>query len=185
LLWAPVVLWLEPRTIIQVAVTICVGGMFVRWYGFMGRFEYFSIFYRFDSLIFGALIALLPPLRKSWSFGIMIASALGLAAILLSIPAFLGFDIRQSPLFMVFGLPLICSFVAGAISFLVTTSGANTPVHTLLRFRPITAIGTISHTLYLIHAFVYLRCCGGSEPISPGSLPFLYHLDWQRSPGFI
>jgi peptidoglycan/LPS O-acetylase OafA/YrhL len=156
LLWAPIVLWLKPRTIIQVAVTICVGGMFVRWYGFMGRFEYFSIFYRFDSLIFGALIALLPPLRKSWSFGIMIASTMGLGAILLSIHPFLGLDIRESPLFMAFGLSLICSFVAGLISFLVTTSEANTPVHKLLRFRPLTAIGTISYTLYLIHAFVYL-----------------------------
>jgi peptidoglycan/LPS O-acetylase OafA/YrhL len=156
LVWAPIVLWFKRRTIILLAIAICLGEVFVRWYGFTGRLNYFSIYYRFDSLIFGALVALLPPLKKRWSLAIMITSALALAAILLSIPAFLGFDIRQSPLFMVFGLPLICSFVAGAISFLVTTSGANTRVHTLLRFRPLTAIGTISYTLYLIHAFVYL-----------------------------
>ena len=156
LLWAPIVLWLTRRTVILVAVAICFGAMFIRWYGFAGRFEYFSIYYRFDALIFGALIALLPPLRKKWAFAVMIASAVGVGAILLSIRPFRGIDIRESPLFMVLGLPLICSFVAGAISLLVETSGANTPIHRLLRSQPLTAIGTISYTLYLIHGLVYL-----------------------------
>src|SRR5262249_50765647 len=80
----------------------------------------------------------------------------GLGAILFWIRPFLGLDIRESPLFMVFGLPLICSFVAGSISFLVESAGAKTPAHLLLRSRPLTAIGTISYTLYLIHGLVYL-----------------------------
>lgn len=156
LLWAPIVLWLRRRTVIVVAVAICFGAMFIRWYGFTSRFEYFSIYYRFDALIFGALIALLPPLKKKWALAVMIASTLGVGAILLSIYPFLGLDIRESPLFMVLGLPLICSFVAGAICLLVETSGSNTPIHLLLRSRLLTAIGTISYTLYLIHGLVYV-----------------------------
>src|SRR5215475_5348174 len=164
LLWAPIVLCCKRRTITLLAVVICFAGVFVRWFGFTGRFCYFSIFYRFDTLIFGALIALLPPLRRSWSLSIIIASATGLGAILLWIIPFLGLVVRESPLFMVFGLPLICSFVAVTISFLVQSSGAKTPSHLLLRSRPLTAIGTISYTLYLIHGFVYLTLLQWFKP---------------------
>src|SRR5262249_9239657 len=86
--------------------------------------------------------------------------------------------IRESPLFMAFGLPLICSFVAGAISFLVTTSGAKTPVHLLLRSRPLTAIGTISYTLYLIHVLVYLTLVHSfrSDVAGPVAVPLSFVL---------
>jgi len=58
-LWAPVVLLLNRKSIMRLALTICVAELAFRWMYFRGRQDYFSIYHRFDALMYGAIAALL------------------------------------------------------------------------------------------------------------------------------
>jgi peptidoglycan/LPS O-acetylase OafA/YrhL len=166
LLWAPVVLWLGRKLIVTTAIGICVVEFFVRWICFTGRPDYFSIYYRFDALLYGALLALLLRRVSSKTLLAIVSVAVGALFILLySIRPFVGLEIRNSPLFMVFGLPLISIAAASIVGLCVIHRGEVwlSP----LRLSPLQAIGKISYMLYLIHILVYLSVLRFFSPSLP------------------
>ena len=159
LLWAPVVLLLSRKSIMQLAITICVGEMIFRWLYFRGRQDYFSIYHRFDALIYGAIVALLfhQLVGRRW----MVRLTGTLSAILILFVAWrstpmLGLELRDDPTFMVFGLPLFAIFVGSMVSLIVMEAGSPHPAWRILRSWPVRTIGVLSYTLYLIHTLVYL-----------------------------
>jgi peptidoglycan/LPS O-acetylase OafA/YrhL len=163
LLWAPVVLWLSRRGITLVACSICVAEFMVRWLCFSGRGDYFSIFYRFDALIYGAMLALAmdsiarnPGAARWWLSATLAASLAVLSGTLLMIRPILGLEIRASAPFMVVGLPMISITVASLVGLLVLKAGSLDPSARFLRSWPMRSVGTISYTLYLVHIFFYL-----------------------------
>ncbi|MGC2473317.1 MAG: hypothetical protein WA485_03215 [Candidatus Sulfotelmatobacter sp.] len=46
---------LNRKSIMRLAVTICVAEFAFRWVYFRGRQDYYSIYHRFDALIYGAI----------------------------------------------------------------------------------------------------------------------------------
>ena len=59
ILWAPAVLWMNRKWLTITGIAICLGAFTFRWLGSIGVDSYFSIFHRFDALIFGSFVALL------------------------------------------------------------------------------------------------------------------------------
>lgn len=162
LLWAPVVLWCRRRTVVIIAVGACLVELFIRWFAFTGRADYFSIFYRFDALLYGALAAMaIQHFRPSvlvvrWAGWVLLTCMASLGIVFVAIRPFVGREIRSSPLFMTIGLPLFCVAAASLVVILVARSGSHNPVFRLLRSDPLRAIGTVSYMLYLLHVLVYV-----------------------------
>lgn len=159
LLWAPVVLCLERRSVLRVALFICVAEIAMRALFFRGRSDYFSIYMRFDTLIYGALVALFfEQLRvRRWVYRLaMAASGVLLALVLWTLRPVVGLEIRDSPVFMVLGLPLVSIFFAAWVGFLASRSGSGGPVERILRTGPMRGLGRISYTAYLMHVLLYL-----------------------------
>jgi peptidoglycan/LPS O-acetylase OafA/YrhL len=167
ILWAPLVLHLRRRTLALSCVGICLAALFMRWFGFLGIDTYFDFFSRIDVLIGGALLALwiehrrsLPPAAQRRGdlllYRIAALSAAALLAILFVIRPVLGFEIRESLLFTVFGLPLLGLCVAGLLSSIILHQESRRPINRFLRLKPLVTIGTVSYTLYLIHVPIYL-----------------------------
>ncbi len=161
LLWAPVVLRFSRRTILLVAIVVCLFEMLMRWLG--PEYAYLSLFSRFDALLFGGLLAML--LERwgrsgipAWSGRFFAAvggfSALSLAAILYAIRPVIGREIRASVLFVVFGLSIFSIGIAALMGLLLLRSGSNWWLARLLRTRVLVFIGTISYTMYLVHVIV-------------------------------
>lgn len=159
LLWAPVVLHFSRHKIVAIGVVVCAIEMFLRWnYG--DQLSYFSFFFRVDTLLYGAFLALIferwrKTGRPRFAFRTFIAvifSTLGpLGCILFAIRPIIGFEIRQSPLFMVMGIPLLSLAVACTIGCLIIRSGSNWWPARFLRTRAMQTIGTVSYTMYLVH----------------------------------
>lgn len=159
LIWAPVVLLLNRKSIMRVAFAICACEIVFRWLYFRGRQDYFSIYHRFDALIYGALASLLFQQLIGRRRFLRMAAALSAVAICLilwrSSPT-LGLEVRYDPTFMIFGLPLTAIFVASIICMIVMDTGSPHVAWSLLRSWPMRMIGVISYTLYLVHGLVYL-----------------------------
>jgi peptidoglycan/LPS O-acetylase OafA/YrhL len=169
LLWAPIVLLLNRKLILRVAFAICAGEIVFRWLYFRGRQDYFSIYHRFDALIYGALAALLFQQLIGRRRLLRIALALSAAAICLilwRLSPILGLDIRYDPTFMILGLPLFAIFVASVVCLIVMDAGSPRAAWSLLRCWPMRMIGVVSYTLYLVHGLVYLLLSGFIQ--SPG-----------------
>jgi peptidoglycan/LPS O-acetylase OafA/YrhL len=158
---------LRRRTLALSCVGICLAALFMRWFGFLGIDTYFDFFSRIDVLIGGALLALwiehrrsLPPAAQRRGdlllYRIAALSAAALLAILFVIRPVLGFEIRESLLFTVFGLPLLGLCVAGLLSSIILHQESRRPINRFLRLKPLVTIGTVSYTLYLIHVPIYL-----------------------------
>ena len=163
LLWAPVVLYLGRRAVTFAGIAICAIEFFLRWMCFAGWANYFSVFYRFDALIYGALVALsMDTIRRHLLWmrvllpTILAVSIAGLAIVLAFLGPIMGREIRQSALFMVVGMPLISVSVAALVALLVLRTGSRGLAATALRLGPMAGIGTVSYTLYLVHVFFYL-----------------------------
>ena len=158
-LWAPVVLLLNRKSIMRLALTICVAEFAFRWVYFRGRQDYFSIYHRFDALIYGAIAALLVHRLVGRRRLLRVTAALSLSLILVILwraTPFLGLDLRDDPVVMIFGLPLFAIFVGSIVCLAVMASGSHHPVWWTLRSWPMRTIGVVSYTLYLIHCLVYM-----------------------------
>jgi peptidoglycan/LPS O-acetylase OafA/YrhL len=160
LLWAPAMLWMSRRWLVITGVTFCLGAFTVRWLGFIGIPSYFSIYHRFDALIYGSFVALLismnPPPRVLNAI-LIVAGCVGavtLAAVLVPMGNVLNLDVHADHVFVVFGILSLLLMAASAVGLAVTKSGSN--YLSLLRLRPLRFIGTISYTLYLLHNLVHL-----------------------------
>jgi peptidoglycan/LPS O-acetylase OafA/YrhL len=159
LLWAPAVLLLSRKSILRVAFAICAGEVVFRWLYFRGRQDYFSIYHRFDALIYGALAALLFQqfLRRRWIPRLLAVLSAGLViAILWRSAPVVGFELRSDPTFMILGLPLVSIFVGSIVCLIVMEPGSRHPAWVILRSWPMRTVGVVSYTLYLIHGLVYL-----------------------------
>jgi len=160
LLWAPAVLWMNRKWLTITGIAVCFGAFTFRWLGFIGVDSYFSIFHRFDALIFGSFVALLISSnvpQKSLNAILIIAGWFGvgtLAAVLAPMGNVLNKEIRDDHIFMAIGLPAFSLMAASTIGLAVTKSGSRHLA--FLRSRTLRFIGTISYTLYLFHGFVYL-----------------------------
>lgn len=166
LLWAPAVLCMSRKALTVFACAICVGSLALRWLGFIGVASYFSVYHRFDALIFGALVSLLlssAAYRKPRILAL--AGALGvvtLAAVLIPMGHILGLEIRADHVFAVFGIPALSLTAASIIGLSIYHSG--TPWLAPLRVGLLRFFGTISYTLYLLHGLVYLCFLHFFEP---------------------
>jgi peptidoglycan/LPS O-acetylase OafA/YrhL len=163
LLWAPVVLYLSRRTVTFSAIAICAIEFFLRWMCFGGRADYFFVLYRFDALIYGALVALsMDTIRRHLPWirvllpTILAVSTAGLAILMLSLGPIVGREIRQSARFMVIGMPLISATVAALVALLALRTGSRGLACRALRLSPMAGLGTVSYTLYLVHVLFYL-----------------------------
>ena len=177
LLWAPVVLHFSRRNIVRIAVAVCLLEMFLRWVG-NTQYSYFGLIFRFDSLLYGAFLAILleywrrhgtPAQSQAVLRSVFFAGVAGVAAILFLIRPILGREIRESPLVMVFGLPLFSLAAAAGMGLLVLRANSNWWLSRLLRARPFQFIGTVSYTMYLVHlvaATAVRHLAGGKDPLS-------------------
>ncbi len=164
LLWAPVVLRCSRAAMVGTGGVICVMEMLLRWNA-GSQTAYFGLTYRFDSLIYGAFLAIfleywrthsnrMRPIRLlSW---LGAAALLGLGVIAGLIGPILGRDIRWSPLFLVFGLPLLSVASSAGVGLLVLRADSGWWPARLLRTRPLQFVGTVSYTMYLVHLLAYM-----------------------------
>ncbi|MEO8736185.1 MAG: acyltransferase [Edaphobacter sp.] len=164
IVWAPIVLHFSRRSLVWIACIVCPVEMLLRWLCNSDT-SYFAIFFRFDALLYGALLALLfdywkrRNLRKWSPIPFKVAFTLcmaGLIAIFLRIRPVLGREIRSSLLFEVFGLALISVATTSLIAILILEADSSWWLSRLLRTRPMQFLGTISYTLYLVHCLVYV-----------------------------
>jgi peptidoglycan/LPS O-acetylase OafA/YrhL len=160
LLWAPAVLWMNRKWLAMTGIAVCFGALTLRWIGFIGVASYFSIYHRFDALMFGSFVALLISSnlpQKALNAILIVAGCVGagtLAFVLVPMGNVLNKEVRADHIFIAFGISSLSLMAASAIGLVVTKSGSS---HlTLLRSRALRFIGTISYTLYLFHGLVYL-----------------------------
>lgn len=162
LLWAPIVLRLSRKSVVSIALVVCVVEMLLRW--MTGTFlAYFCLVCRFDALLYGALLAILfehwrrrgtPNWAPSFFRYILALSIVGIAAILFAVRPVIDREVRSSVLAMAFGLPLFSIAVCALMGLLFLRSGGKWWLSRILRLRPLLFIGTISYTMYLIHIIV-------------------------------
>jgi peptidoglycan/LPS O-acetylase OafA/YrhL len=159
LLWAPVVLRFSRRTVVVTALTVIGAEMVLRWLA-GAMFAYFSLIFRFDALLFGALLAILLEhwrhhAKPAWAdrmfTAVAAASALALAGVLSLISPILGREIRVSVLYLVFGLPLFSLIMTALLGLIILHQGGRRTK--LLRSPVLVFVGTISYTMYLVHLF--------------------------------
>jgi peptidoglycan/LPS O-acetylase OafA/YrhL len=164
LLWAPVVLRCSRRAILTIGVFICLFAMAVRWScGDIGAIV--GVIYRFDALIYGAFLALLlerrrnsrlPAATRLVFYFLFFASVIGISWILFVLRPVVGYEIRQSPLFLVFGLPLISLATASSLGVIILRANSKWWLARLLRTGFMQFVGTISYTMYLVHMLAVL-----------------------------
>lgn len=179
LLWAPVVLVWPKRRIVIAAIVVCVAEIALRWSYGQGSLEYPGMIFRFDALMYGALLALVfahwketrqPRGAFRLFSGILLGSAAGTGAILFAVRPVVGYEIRESPLFMVFGMPLISTATAAIIGMLVLRADSKFWLARALRWKFMQSIGIISYTMYLVHVLVLVavdRAIGALQPLIP------------------
>jgi peptidoglycan/LPS O-acetylase OafA/YrhL len=149
LLWAPVVLVFRRRIILTLAVLVCVMGFLLRWIGGGGTDFLSSV----DILITGAALALWVERRRDLSTKVRLHfdSAIALLA-WLSFILFVALTWMHRDLV---SRTLIEIFTFGAIAWTIAHAGHHHPICSVLRFRPIVYVGTVSYTVYLIHLPIY------------------------------
>jgi len=183
LLWAPAVLCMSRKALTSLACTICVGSLGLRWLGFIGVASYFSIYHRFDALIFGSLVSLLlSSAAQGKSRILVLTGSFGvgtLGAVLIPMGHILGMEIRADHVFVVFGIPALSLTAASIVGLSIYHSGSRllAPLRLgLLRF-----FGTISYTLYLLHGLAYLCFLHFFQPtwlVSVSALALSIFVSW-------
>lgn len=165
LLWAPVVLRLRSKGIATVGVTICVAEMVLRFMSLDTRTSYVGLCYRLDAPVYGALLALLLTTTKGrinthrqrrLFGGLLLSCMVAFGAILSRLSPVVGRNVRDSQLFMVFGLPLLSLMSVFFIGLLTLSAGSDWLPARLLRSGPMRYLGTISYTMYLAHMWIAL-----------------------------
>jgi peptidoglycan/LPS O-acetylase OafA/YrhL len=179
LFWAPVVLLWPKRRIVVTAIAVCAVEIALRWTYGHGSLEYPGLIFRFDALMYGALLALVfahwketrtPRAAFRLLSGILLGSAAALGAILFAVRPVVGYEVRESPLFMVFGMPLISTATAATIGMLVLRADSKFWLARVMRWKFMQFIGTISYTMYLVHVLVLVavdRAIAGLAPLVP------------------
>jgi peptidoglycan/LPS O-acetylase OafA/YrhL len=118
------------------------------------------LIFRFDALMYGAMLALVVtrwdpramPRRAGRVFaGIFCSAVAGVAVILFLLRPVVGYEVRDSPLFLVLGLPLISAGAAALVGLLVLRAGSEWWLARVMRWRAMQYLGTISYTMYLVH----------------------------------
>jgi peptidoglycan/LPS O-acetylase OafA/YrhL len=189
LLWAPAVLWMNRKWLAMTGIAVCFGAFTLRWLGFIGTDSYFSIYHRFDALMFGSFVALLISSnlpQKAQNAILIVAGCFGagtLVAVLVPMGNVLNLEVRADHIFMVFGIPSLSLMAASAIGLAVTKSGSSHLF--LLRSRALRFIGTISYSLYLFHGLVYLCFLHFFQPtwgVSLAALCCAVGLSWLSWP---
>jgi peptidoglycan/LPS O-acetylase OafA/YrhL len=163
LLWAPIILLGSRRS----RLVFCIAPFFVcpviRAFVHTPSYpEMFLFFCRLDSLAAGACVALAFGERQRVSkrvfdFGLlstMISSGLLCLALFLKCGLLSGTELRSTTTFAIFGYPLLAIFFAATTGLCVHCSGRIWLA--ALRWKPITYIGKISYSMYLIHIPVYV-----------------------------
>lgn len=155
LLWAPIVRWLRPAGLWTVLVAAILGAPLLRGLIHTRYFpEYRFLPARFDSLAWGAVLALLwqacsqanrPRLTRALAGA---GAGTGFALILLL--AWTG-GRRENWAFAIFGYSLLAAFFAALVGWTVARADSRAPLCRGLRWRPLRYLGTISYTTYLIH----------------------------------
>jgi peptidoglycan/LPS O-acetylase OafA/YrhL len=185
LLWAPAVLWMNRKWLTITGIVVCFAAFTLRWLGFIGLDSYFSIYHRFDALMFGSFVALLLSSNlspRALNAILIVAGCLGtgtLMAVLLPMGNVLNMEVRADHIFSVFGILALSLLAASAVGLAVTKSGSSYLF--LLRSRVLRSIGTISYTLYLFHGLVYLCFLHFFEPtwvVSLSALGCAIGLSW-------
>lgn len=165
LLWAPVVLRCPKKVILAIGIAVCIGEALLRWSYGINSTAYFGLIFRFDGLMYGALLALLVAHWKESSFpraafrvftAIFLACAAAEGAVLFALHPVVGYEIRESPLFMVCGLPAISAGAAAVVGMMILKANSRFWPARLLRWAPMQFIGTISYTMYLVHVLALL-----------------------------
>ncbi len=167
LLWAPAVIFLKDRWKVGVAAAVLFfASVAIEYLGFQGLPDYFDFFCRVDTMMAGALLALFLRWRSRASvtsrrradalLGVLavILAAVCVAVLALNWP-FLGRELRDSPSFMLLGLPAFSLLIALTLGWIVRRRGALLLPMRLLRCAPLRALGVISYSLYLVHIPVY------------------------------
>ncbi len=165
ILWAPVILRGSRRTVLLFSVAplfLCpILRAFLHSSGFSDVFNFMC---RFDSLAAGGCMAILLAAVKSGRLSLRILQR----GLLLTIPfsaialfflswhcgVFQGVELRSVTTFSIFGFTLLAILFASITGACAHWSGSF--LTSALRWKPITYIGTISYSMYLLHYPIYV-----------------------------
>ena len=174
LMWAPLVRMLRPRHLWMVVLGVIVGSPLLR-FAIHGRGfrEYSFLPARFDSLAWGAALALLgvgpgrkvarlEPLARWAGHRLSLWTALLVPALagLLVLIVLTGGG-RGQLWFATLGYSLLALVFAGVLGWTVTHAGSRAPVCRLLRWEPARYLGRISYTAYLVHYPIFTLLANG------------------------
>lgn len=154
LLWAPVVRWVRPARLWPLLAAVILTAPVLRFALHTRAFpEYEFLPARFDSLAWGAALALLlrrqPQDRQALPQRLRgLGWCAGGAFVLLAVAT----GGSRSNLWMAtFGYSLLAIAFAALIGWTVLRAGSATPLCRFLRWRPARRLGTVSYTTYLVH----------------------------------
>ncbi|TAN21516.1 MAG: acyltransferase [Acidobacteria bacterium] len=153
LMWAPVVRWVRPARLWPLLAAVILTAPVLRFAIHTHAFpEYEFLPARFDSLAWGAALALLLRYRSNlqklpqWLRGVGLSAGGAFALLALATGG------SRSNLWMAtFGYSLLAIAFAGLIGWTVLRAGSTAPLCRFLRLRPARQLGTVSYTTYLIH----------------------------------
>lgn len=180
LLWAPVLLKGSRRTILLFSlVPLFVCPMLRALMHTSSYPELFNFFCRFDSLAAGGCVALafaaiergqISATAVKWTLLTAIPAAAAMLAVLIWRCGFFhGIDVRSTMAFGVFGYTLLAIFFSAVVGACAQWAGSIATA--ALRLRPLTYLGQISYSMYLIHIPAYvamgiaLRWCAASNAL--------------------
>jgi peptidoglycan/LPS O-acetylase OafA/YrhL len=148
------------------AFLIFLASVMIQYFGFSGLNDYFEFFCRMDTIMAGSMLALFLKLRGKLTVSGQkrvdaTATAVGgiVTVIFISILLFnrpvMWHELRDSPSFLVIGLPALSILLALALGWVVLHGGGSFVPLKILRWKPARYLGAISYSLYLFHIPVY------------------------------
>lgn len=186
LVWAPIVLLCSRRVVLALslfAIVICPI-LRVLCHSLDSQ-EYFLFLCRFDTLMFGSILALIfvackrgAIQRSSLNRGLGVTAAASLVCLMLLFVhdgLFNHMEPRAAVSFAAFGYSLLGIFFASVVGLCVTHAGADFWWTRLLRLGPPVYIGTVSYMIYLTHIAIWVACYKllsrfGGPALAPGIL---------------
>jgi len=167
LFWAPLILKCSRRAILVFAIAPIFLCPVLRGLNHThDYFEYFGFIPRLDTLALGGCLALLLRAKPNISRWVLLAPilpvVLGLGWLCVHCGLLRGVEVRSTELFSVVGYTLLALLFGCVVATCVRCEGH--PLLTPLRLKPLIYIGTISYTMYLTHAEIYViasRVCRG------------------------
>lgn len=145
----------SPRSRLGVAVLLCIAVCALRLVATTLRLDapgvvHIVTHYRLDSILWGAVVALLRPRLAEYPWGRRALLAAAWAATL-ALVATGSLSSSPTPLGHSLGLSLLA--LASGLSVLeVVEAGARSPVVRILELAPLAAVGRVSYEMYLLHS---------------------------------